>query len=105
MSISERFRRLCQDIDTLAAEDMSVLPDAAQMASRLDEALVLVRELADRVGDIPQYKLETELTPVLLKAHSRLDQYRLKLEHAGQEALAQRVWGSEQDIYRLLNSL
>jgi hypothetical protein len=67
-----------------------------------------VEELAiheESVGDIPQLRLEGELTPVLLKAHTQLDRGRLLLEETGEEDLAAAVWEAEQRIYRLLNAL
>lgn len=62
-------------------------------------------ELREQVGEIPRIRLEAELTPVLLKAHSNLDRARLLFEEVGAEDRAAATWEMEQKIYRLLNDL
>jgi len=105
MTISERFRELSRDVRQLAATEPPVVAGVERLQRLLQQVVQLLAEEAERVGDIPQYKLEQELTPVLLKAHNRLDQARLILEQAEETAAAQRIWELEQAIYRLLNSL
>ena len=50
------------------------------------------------VGDIPRIKLEAKLTPVLLKAHQKLDQARLLFEEAGEEDQRRQNAGEDRTI-------
>ena len=63
------------------------------------KAVAALNELLESVGDIPRIKLESKLTPVLLKAHQKLDQARLLFEEAGEEDRAARSWELEQKLY------
>jgi len=105
MSISDRYRQLIEDIrtccDLVEGTDAELGPEERLVAQALQE----VEALADRVGDIPRIRLESQLTPVLLKAHNLLDRARLILEEAGKPGLAADVWDRQQIIYRLLNDL
>ena len=106
MTISERYREITREVQVFVAG----LGEAADGESerRFREAVkavVALEELRDAVGDIPRIKLESKLTPVLLKAHQKLDQARLLFEEAGEEDRAGRSWELEQKIYRLLNDL
>lgn len=105
MTISDRYRQIvadiadCQNLLAMNSEDLSgetriVAGAAAQL-----------HELLDQVGEIPRIRLETQLTPVLLKAHSQLDRARLLLEERDQDGPADAVWELQQAIYRLLNDL
>lgn len=104
MTISDRFRELVKDVRELSAS----LQTASIEEFRVDpvkKALEGLAELQESVGEIPRIRLEAELTPVLLKAHSHLDRARLLLEEEGFEDRAATVWDAEQTIYRLLNDL
>lgn len=106
MSISDRYRDLVQEVRDLLTE----LGGAGAAEGRKDIRLVLkavqeLGELAETVGEIPRIRLESQLTPVLLKAHTQLDRARLLLEEQGEEDWAAQVWELEQKIYRLLNAL
>ena len=67
--------------------------------------LTALKELIERVGEIPRMRLEAELTPVLITAHKQLDWARLLFEEAGEQARAVAAWELEQKVYRLLNDL
>lgn len=106
MSISDRYREITREVQAFAAG----LGEGAEGAENrrfreADKAVSALEELRDAVGDIPRIKLEAKLTPVLLKAHQKLDQARLLFEEAGEEDRAARAWELEQKIYRLLNDL
>jgi hypothetical protein len=106
MTISDRYREITREVQAFVAG----LGDSGEGAEdrRFREAakgLAALEELLDAVGDIPRIKLEAKLTPVLLKAHQKLDQARLLFEEAGEEDRAARAWELEQKIYRLLNDL
>ena len=106
MNISDRYRELVKDARFLM-QDWA--PEAADMEAK-GQSLILqaareLGELEELVGDIPRIKLESKLTPVLLKAHSQLDRSRLLLEEEGAEDKAAQVWELEQKIYRLLNAM
>lgn len=105
MTISERYRQLTEDARQVMNRPCPAIEEADKVQRKRSEAVELLDELSERVGEIPQFKLEAELTPVLLKAHNRLDQARLMLLEAEQAEEAQQVWQLEQAIYRLLNSL
>ncbi len=105
MSISERYRTICEEASTLAQVNLQQMERGEKCQRKLAGAAEMLAELEERVGEIPQTRLDRELEPVLLKAHNRLDQARLLLEEGGQEETAKQVWDLEQAIYRLLNSL
>jgi hypothetical protein len=106
MSISQRYRELVEEVQTLARTLNQGAPadgdKAVQVVARAAEGLA---EHAEAVGEIPRIRLEAELTPILLKAHTQLDRARLLLEEDGAEDRAAAVWDHEQKIYRLLNDL
>jgi hypothetical protein len=106
MSISARYRTLSADVRLLQkkiATGSQELPE--QVDRELAKAAETLESLAEQVGEIPQFKLEKELTPVLIKAHGELDRARLLLEAADDEDNAERIWDMEQLVYRLLNEL
>jgi hypothetical protein len=106
MTISDRYR----DITREAQSFVTGLGEGGEGAEHrrfreAAKAVAALEELREAVGDIPRIKLESQLTPVLLKAHQKLDQARLLFEEAGEEDRAARSWELEQKIYRLLNDL
>lgn len=103
MNISERYRQLVGDAQALLAQ----LPaeEGGGVSRFASQGVLGLRELEERVGDIPRIRLEAELTPVLLKAHGNFDRARLLLEEGGEGDRAAAVWEMEQKIYRLLNEL
>lgn len=106
MSISDRYRQLVNEIQAYY-EDMkhvAATEEAAEL-QMVGKASLELKELQDSVGEIPRIRLETQLTPVLLKAHSHLDRARLLLDEQGDEDRVAAVWELEQKIYRLLNDL
>jgi len=106
MSISDRYRELAAEVRALCEAMGGVDAETAERSARsVGQAADGLNELLEMVGDIPRIRLETELTPVLLKAHGRLDRARLLLEEQGSEDRAASVWELEQKIYRLLNDL
>jgi len=106
MSISDRYRELVAEVKVLCEALGGADADSAERAARsVGQAVEGLHELLETVGDIPRIRLEAELTPVLLKAHTRLDRARLLLEEQGSEDRAAAVWEMEQKIYRLLNDL
>jgi len=106
MSISTRYRDIAADLNHLLEDFPLIEGEAVGRAVRqLEKASDLLSGLAEQVGEIPQFKLEKELTPVLLKAHGSLDRGRLLFEEVDETDHAARVWGIEQRIYRLLNDL
>jgi len=106
MSISDRYRQLASDIQAYYEEMKDVAPsDEGAELRMIGKAALELKELQDSVGEIPRIRLESQLTPVLLKAHSHLDRARLLLDEQGDEDRAAEVWELEQKIYRLLNDL
>lgn len=104
MNISDRYRQVTGDARAL----LEALPStgAAEQAHPFAlQGLQSLLELVERVGDIPRNRLESQLTPVLLKAHGQFDRARLLLEEQGEEDRAAAVWEMEQKLYRLLNEL
>ena len=103
MSISHRYRALTGDLrDFFQQLPGETTPKACNC---IKAALEKLAELEEDVGDISKMKLEHSLTPVLLKGHNKLDQGRLILLEAQEDALAGKVWDFQQAIYRLLNAL
>lgn len=105
MSISDRYRALYQEVREMGGVSSGAEEEPAKDVQMIRLAAAKLGELVDQVGDIPRIKLETQLTPVLLKAHGQLDRARLILEEEGEEDRAAAVWELEQKIYRLLNDL
>ena len=106
MTISDRYRDITREVQTFVAGLGDGEAGAENRRFReAAKAVAALEELRDGVGDIPRIKLESKLTPVLLKAHQKLDQARLLFEEAGEEDRAARSWELEQKIYRLLNDL
>jgi hypothetical protein len=106
MTISDRYREITREVQTFVSGLGEVEESESQRRFReAGKAVVVLNELLESVGDIPRIKLESRLTPVLLKAHQKLDQARLLFEEAGEEDRAAKSWELEQRIYRLLNDL
>lgn len=106
MSISDRYRGLVAEVKSRCKALGNAEDEAGGRVARLTaQAVAGLGELEELVGEIPRIRLEAELTPVLLKAHSQLDRARLLLEEEGAEDAAATVWELEQKLYRLLNDL
>lgn len=105
MSISDRYRGVVADVRAFCTTMQAGVDEPGPDLRSLQQALQGLTEQEEQVGDIPRIRLEAELTPVLLKAHSQLDRARLLLEEAGAEDQGAAVWELEQKIYRLLNDL
>lgn len=106
MTISDRYREISRDVQVfVAALGEGGEGEEQRRIREAGKAVAVLDELRDGVGDIPRIKLESKLTPVLLKAHQKLDQARLLFEEAGEADRAARAWELEQKIYRLLNDL
>lgn len=106
MTISDRYREITREVQTfITSLGEGDEGDGHRRIREAGKAVAVLNELLDSVGDIPRIKLESKLTPVLLKAHQKLDQARLLFEEAGEEDRAAKTWELEQRIYRLLNDL
>jgi hypothetical protein len=105
MSISDRYRQLADEVRVFLARLEAAGLGEGKEARMVGKAYQGMAELREQVGDIPRIRLEAELTPVLLKAHTSLDRARLLFEEAGAEDRAAETWELEQRIYRLLNDL
>ncbi|TLM62796.1 MAG: hypothetical protein FDZ69_12860 [Deltaproteobacteria bacterium] len=106
MTISDRYREITREVRAFVTGLGEGEEGAENRRFReAGKALATLDELREAVGDIPRIKLESSLTPVLLKAHQKLDQARLLFEEAGEEDRAAKAWELEQKIYRLLNDL
>jgi hypothetical protein len=105
MSISERYRDITAAVRGFLEEARSRNSEPGKEVKFLEKALTVLGEHFESVGEIPRIRLEAELTPVLLKAHTHLDRARLLLEEDGAEDQGAAVWELEQKIYRLLNDL
>jgi len=106
MSISQRYRQILERIDQQSDHLYEILPESTATALRLvDIATEELQDWADLVGEIPQFKLEEKLSPVLLNAHAQLDRARVMLEKADHPQAGEIIWELEQGIYRLLNDL
>ena len=106
MTISDRYREITREVQAFVASLGE--PEEGESQRRFREAgkaVTVLDEWREGVGDIPRISLEAKLTPVLLKAHQKLDQARLLFEEAGEEDRAAKSWELEQKIYRLLNDL
>jgi len=95
MTISDRYREITREVQTF----VSGMGEGEE-----GEAQRRFREAGKAVAVLNE-QLESRLTPVLLKAHQKLDQARLLFEEAGEEDRAAKSWELEQRIYRLLNDL
>lgn len=105
MTISDRYRQLVADVQICLTHLDGASEDAAPEARIVEQAVQQLGELIDQVGDIPRIRLESQLTPVLLKTHNLLDRARLLLEERDQDDVADELWDLQQAIYRLLNDL
>ncbi len=106
MSVSDRYRELADAVSSFSRDvEATSDPENGKEVNQVAQAVQLLAELQEQVGEIPRIRLEAELTPVLLKAHNRLDRARLLLEERGAEDRAAAAWELEQKIYRLLNDL
>jgi len=104
MSISERYRQLVADL--VATVKQIEDGDAPERALKvLHNAVKLLDEQVESVGEIPRMRIEHHLSPILLDAHNVLDRGRLLLAEDGAEASATRIWNIQQMLYRLLNDL
>jgi hypothetical protein len=105
MSISDRYRELVRDIEGYGMELAAAVGAGRAEVESYNQGVQGLRELQEQVGEIPRIKLESQLTPVLLKAHTQLDRARIFLDEQGEEDRAAAIWELEQRIYRLLNDL
>lgn len=106
MSISGRYRQLLERIDQESDHLYEILPESTVNALRLvDIAAEELQDLIDSVGEIPQFQLESKLSPVLLNVHGYLDRARVMLEKDQHQRAVDIVWELEQGVYRLLNDL
>jgi len=106
MNISDRYRQLVNDARDLLGALSAQNPEVPGRELRsISQAVQELAELQELVGEIPRIRLESQLTPVLLKAHGYFDRARLLLEEDGREDQAAAVWDLEQKVYRLLNEL
>src|SRR5665647_863083 len=105
MTISDRYRQIVADLEACQSQLALGSEDLSMEIKIVAEATTQLHEILDQVGDIPRFRLETQLTPVLLKAHSQLDRARLLLEERDQDEASDAVWDLQQAIYRLLNDL
>jgi len=105
MTISDRYRAVTKDVEDFLTELRDQGVDEIQGPRKVARALTALKELLDRVGEIPRMRLEAELTPVLITAHKQLDWARLLFEEADEPVRAAAVWELEQKVYRLLNDL
>lgn len=105
MTISDRYRQIVADLEACQTLLAAGSEDLSGEIKIVAGAATQLHELLEQVGEIPRIRLETQLTPVLLKAHSQLDRARLLLEERDQDDAADAVWDLQQAIYRLLNDL
>lgn len=100
MNISDRYRVLVDEVRNLQSAS-----GESQAESLLAQGVQELVHHEEGVGEIPQMRLENELTPVLLKAYNFLDRARMLFDENGEEDRVGAIWEAEQRIYRLLNSL
>ncbi len=106
MSISERYRQILEQIESEVDQLYKTLPETTANALRLvDLAAEELQDWVESVGEIPQFQLESKLSPVLLTSHAHLDRARVMLEADEHQKASEIIWGLEQLIYRLLNDL
>ena len=107
MKITDRFRLLTVEASTLA-QKFADQPDGIRIdraVNLLNKGSAELAEWSDRVGEIPQMRLENKLSPVLLNVHGTLDRARVLYEDADKENEGALIWDVEQQVYRLLNEL
>jgi len=106
MSISNRFRDIAKEVAAFRTQLKGCDPRADQGARIVKKASKGLQEWVEPVGEIPRMRLESQLTPVLLKAHDTLDKARLIFEDIeGLDVQADATWDLQQKLYRLLNDL
>jgi hypothetical protein len=106
MSISNRFREIAKEVSAFRTQLKDCDPRAEPGARIVKKASKGLQEWVEQVGEVPRMRLESELTPILLKAHDTLDKARLVFEDIeGLDAQADATWELQQKIYRLLNDL
>jgi len=106
MSFSERYRRVLEQIDQQSDRLYEILPETTAGALRsVDRSAEVLQDWVEAVGEIPQFKLEEKISPVLLEAHGHLDRARVLLEQDEHKDAGAMVWELEQMLYRLLNDL
>lgn len=106
MNISDRFRDIAKDVAMFRSQLKACGPEAEQGARIVKKANKGLQEWIEQVGEVPRMRLESELTPILMKAHDTLDKARLVFEDIeGLDAQADATWDLQQKIYRLLNDL
>jgi len=105
MSISNRFRDIAKEVTLFRSQLKGCDPAAEPGARAGKKSGKILDEWVEQVGDIPRIRLESQLTPILLKAHDSLDRARLVFEEASLETQADTAWALQQKIYRLLNDL
>lgn len=106
MSFSERYRQVLEQVDQQSDHLYEILPETTVKALRsVDRAAEVLQDWVEAVGEIPQFKLEEKISPILLEAHGFLDRARVLLEQDGHKDAGTMVWELEQMLYRLLNDL
>jgi len=107
MSISERYRELVAEVQSLVkALRSDEQSDATERVFRVvDQAVQILAEQDEVVGEIPRMKIESVLSPVLLDSHNLFDRARLLLEEDECDGEAAKVWDVQKKLYRLLNDL
>jgi hypothetical protein len=104
MSTSDRFREIAREVAAFRKKLQG--DDSLETGARLiKKASKGLQEWTEQVGEIPRMRLESELTPVLMKAHDTLDRARLTFEEVECTDQASMTWDLQQKIYRLLNDL
>ncbi len=106
MTFSDRYRQVLEQVDQQSDRLYELLPETTVGALRLvDRSAEVLQDWVEAVGEIPQFKLEEKISPVLLDAHGLLDRARVLLEKDGHSEAGAIVWELEQRLYRLLNDL
>ena len=106
MSISNRFRDIAKEVAAFWVQLKGCDPSAVPGSRIVKKASKGLQEWVEPVGEIPRFRLESQLTPILLKAHDTLDKARLVFEDIeGLDVEADTTWELQQKIYRLLNDL
>lgn len=107
MKITDRYRQITTQAQQIVNR-FNEQPDGKRIdraVRQLEKGHAELKELEERVGEIPQIHLEAKLTPVLLHAHGTFDRARVLYEDNDQIAEGAQIWEVEQGIYRLLNDL
>ena len=106
MTISDRYRQITELAAAEADRLGELLPaEMGKALLALEHGVEELQALLEQVGEIPQFSLESKLSPVLLRAHGFLDRARVLMDEQGFQREASAVWEMEQLIYRLLNDL